>query len=136
LEADVGDFLGTGWTFPVKPDPSGRLTYSSGEELIQQSVRLILETAPGERVMRPDFGCGIHELVFEANTTMLHTRIQHRVKDALLKWERRIDVLNVRVESSAEEPMLLLIRIDYRVRANNSFFNLVYPFFLTEGVKD
>jgi phage baseplate assembly protein W len=132
----MASFLGTGLTFPVKLDPTGRLTYSSGEDLIQQSIRLILETSPGERVMRPDFGCGIHELVFEANTAMLHTRIQHRVRDALLKWERRIDVLNVRVESSVEEPTLLLIRIDYRVRSNNSFFNLVYPFFLTEGVKE
>jgi phage baseplate assembly protein W len=131
----MGDFIGTGWTFPVKPDTTGRLTYSSGEDLIQQSVQLILETAPGERVMRPDFGCGIHELVFEANTTMLHSRIQQRVRDALLKWERRIDVLDVRVQAPDEEPTMLLIRIDYRVRANNSFYNLVYPFFLTEGVK-
>jgi phage baseplate assembly protein W len=132
----MAGFLGKGLTFPVKLDPTGRLTYSSAEDLIQQSIRLIIETSPGERVMRPDFGCGIHELVFEANTTMLHTRIQHRVREALLKWERRIDVLNVRVESSLEEPTLLLIRIDYRVRSNNSFFNLVYPFFLTEGVKE
>jgi len=132
----MGDFLGTGWRFPVKPNPSGRLTYCSDEELIQQSVHLILETAPGERVMRPSFGCGIHELVFEANTAMLHTRIQHRVKEALLQWERRIDVLQVRVSSPPDEPTLLLIRIDYRIRSNNSFFNLVYPFFLTEGVKD
>src|SRR5438552_3350270 len=109
----MGDFIGTGWTFPVKPDAQGSLTFSSGEDLIQQSVRLILETAPGERVMRPEFGCGIHELVFEANTSMLHTRIQHRVKDALLKWERRIDVLDVRVEAPQDEPTLLLIRIDY-----------------------
>jgi len=132
----MASFLCTGLTFPVKPDPTGRLTFSSDEDLIQQSIRLILETAPGERVMRPDFGCGVHELVFEANTAMLHTRIQHRVRQALLNWERRIDVLNVRVESSVEQPTLLLIRIDYRVRSNNSFFNLVYPFFLTEGVKD
>ena len=130
------DFLGKGATFPLKPDGSGRLTFSSGEDLIQQSILLILDTAPGERVMRPEFGCGIHELVFEANTSMLHARVQHRVKEALLRWERRIDVLNVRVETPADEKTLLLIRIDYRVRANNSFFNLVYPFFLNEGVKD
>lgn len=130
------DFLGTGFSFPVKPDMSGHLALVSGEELVQQSVMLILDTAPGERVMLPEFGCGIHELVFEPNTVMLHTRIQHRVREALTKWERRIDVLSVRVESSAEEKTLLLIRIDYRLRSNNSLYNLVYPFFLSEGVKD
>ena len=132
----MSDFLGTGWRFPVRLNNNGSLLYSSGEELVQQSIRLILETAPGERVMRPEFGCGIHELVFEANTATLHMRIQHRIKEALTQWERRIDVLGVHIESSPEEPTLLLIRIDYRLRSNNAFFNLVYPFFLTEGVKD
>jgi phage baseplate assembly protein W len=105
-----------------------------GEEAIEQAIRIILGTSPGERVLRPEFGCGIWELVMEANTAQLHGRVQTRVNEALMRWEPRIDVLGVRVESPPEQKNLLLIRIDYRVRGNNSLYNLVYPFFLQEGV--
>jgi phage baseplate assembly protein W len=96
---------------------------------------IILGTGPGERVMRPEFGCGIWELVMEANTAQLHGRIKAKVRDALVQWEPRIDVLDVRVEAPPEQKNVLFIRIDYRVRANNAFYNLVYPFFLQEGVQ-
>jgi phage baseplate assembly protein W len=132
LRGDPG-FLGRGWTFPVVPGPSGRLGYSAGEDSIQEAIRIILGTSPGERVMRPEFGCGIWDLVFEANTAQLHGRVQVHVREALVRWEPRIDVLDVRVEAPPEQKNLLLVRIDYRVRANNAFFNLVYPFFLQEG---
>ena len=127
------DFIGQGWAFPTKPNASGRLRYVSGEEEIRQSIWLILTTAPGERQMRPDFGCGIHDLVFEANTAALHGLVQGNVTSALTTWEPRIDLLAVRVESPVDQRNLLLIHIDYRIRANNSFYNLVYPFFLNEG---
>jgi uncharacterized protein len=127
------DFIGRGWTFPVKPDPAGRLTFRGGEDLIRQSIWLILGTAPGERPMRPDFGCGIHDLVFQANTAALRGLVQQQVREALVRWEPRIDVLDVRVDTPPDQRNYLLIRVDYRVRVNNALFNLVYPFFLAEG---
>lgn len=128
-------FLGRGWAFPIVPGRDGRIAYAEGEASIEDAVEIILGTSPGERVMRPEFGCGIWELVMEANTAQLHGRVQARVRDALVRWEPRIDVLDVRVDSPPEQKNVLLIRIDYRVRSNNAFFNLVYPFFLQEGVQ-
>lgn len=128
-------FLGQGWPFPVKPSPAGRLAFLSGEAKIQQSIWIILSTAPGERQMRPDFGCGIHDLVFEANTAALQGLIQEKVREALIRWEPRIDVVDVRVQTPPDSRNHLLIRIDYRIRGNNALFNLVYPFFLNEGVE-
>jgi uncharacterized protein len=136
--------IGRGWRFPIKPGSDGRLHYlgkktarlsSRGEdaEKIRQSLWLLLSTAPGERLMLPNFGCGIHDLVFEPNTATLRGTVQVKVLETLQRWEPRIDVLDVLVESPPEEGNLLNIRIDYRIRANNSFYNLVYPFFLTEG---
>jgi phage baseplate assembly protein W len=127
-------FIGRGWRFPVKPDAQGRLNYVSGDDEIRQSIWLILTTAPGERQMRDLFGCGVHDLVFDANTTALQGLVQENVRAALVRWEPRIDVLDVRAESPAEQRNLLLIHIDYRIRANNAVFNLVYPYFLFEGV--
>jgi phage baseplate assembly protein W len=124
---------GKGWSFPIRPR-DGRLQFSEGEEAIRNSIFLILSTAAGERVMRSDFGCGIHDLVFQANTAALRGEVQVRVREALVRWEPRIDVTNVRAETSPEQPTQLLIRIDYRVRTNNAFYNLVYPFFLQEGI--
>lgn len=127
------DFLGRGWNFPVKPGANGRLAFVGGEEKIRQSIWLILSTAPGERQMRPEFGCGIHDLVFEPNTTALHGLVQIRVRESLTRFEPRIDVTDVRVETPPEARNYLLIRVDYRIRSNNAFYNLVYPFFINEG---
>ena len=128
------DFLGRGWPFPIKLVPGRLRGFLGGEEKIRQSIWIILSTAPGERQMLPEFGCGIHDLVFEPNTAALRGLIQSKVDEALSRWEPRIDVLGVRVETpTPDERNRLLIRIDYRVRANNAFFNLVYPFFLDEG---
>jgi phage baseplate assembly protein W len=133
-ERDPG-FLGRGFAFPVVAGPSGGIAYVEGEAAVESSIEIILGTSPGERVMRPEFGCGIWELVMEANSAQLHGRVQARVREALMRWEPRIDVLDVRVDSPPEQKNVLLIRIDYRVRSNNAFFNLVYPFFLQEGVQ-
>jgi uncharacterized protein len=127
------DLIGRGWPFPVRPTERGRLVLLGGEEKIRQSLWLILSTAAGEREMRPAFGCGIHDLVFEANTAALRGMVRDKVREALTRWEPRIDLVDVRVETPAEARNYLLISIDYRVRANNSLFNLVYPFFLDEG---
>jgi hypothetical protein len=127
------DIIGRGWAFPIKVGPDHRLSFLGGDEKIRQSIWIILSTAPGERQMLPEFGCGIHDLAFEANTSALRGVVQSKVSDALNRWEPRIDVLDVRVETPPEARNYLLIRIDYRVRANNSFYNLVYPFFINEG---
>jgi phage baseplate assembly protein W len=129
----TSDFLGRGFRFPFKPDASGRLSYVSGDEEIRQSVWLIVTTARRERVMREDFGCGLYDLVFDANTAALHGLVQENIRAALVRWEPRIDVLGVRAEAAGEQRNLLLIRIDYRIRANNTVFNLVYPYYLLEG---
>jgi phage baseplate assembly protein W len=128
-------FLGTGWAFPLKPDTHGNLPFVSGQEAVSQSIEIILGTSPGERQMRPEFGCEIYELVGEANTAGLRGMVSQKVRAALERWEPRIDVLDVRVDSPDERKNQLDIWIDYRVRANNAIFNLVYPFFLTEGTQ-
>jgi phage baseplate assembly protein W len=128
-------FLGTGWAFPLKPDTHGNLLFVSGQEAVSQSIEIILGTSPGERQMRPEFGCEIYELVGEANTAALRGMVSQKVRAALERWEPRIDVLDVRVDSPDERKNQLDIWIDYRVRSNNAVFNLVYPFFLTEGTQ-
>lgn len=127
------EFLGSGWSFPLGVNPQGGIATRSGESKIEESIYLILSTARGERVMLPGFGCGIHDLVFEPNNSLTRNQIVARVREALVKYEPRIDLLNVAVESSAEQQHILLIRVDYRIRANNAANNLVYPFYLNEG---
>lgn len=117
----------------MKPGPNGQLAYTGGEEKIRQSIWIILSTAPGERQMRPDFGCGIHDLVFQPNTAALRGLIRQKVLDTLVRYEPRIDVTEVRVDLPPEARNYLLIRIDYRIRSNNAFYNLVFPFFINEG---
>jgi hypothetical protein len=127
------NFLGVGFKFPLQIDTSGALATAAHEERIAESIAFILGTAQGERVMRPDFGCGIHELVFAPNNELTRGSVAQSVRRGLVEQEPRIDVLEVRVSSAADQPNLLLIRVDYRVRANNAFHNLVYPFFIQEG---
>jgi len=126
-------FLGVGWSFPVQVDRnSGDVALAVYEEDVRQAVRLILETNHGERVMRPDFGANLRALVFESINTTTLALTRHRVEEALTLWEPRIDTLTVQV--TAEPPVgRLLIDIQYRVRATNTFYNLVYPFYLQEG---
>lgn len=129
---DARAFLGAGWAFPVQLDPSGEIAIATHEEDIRQAIRLILGTIPGERVMRPDFGAGLHALAFEPLSARTIALVRHRVEEALTSWEPRIDRVTVDV---AAEPTRgrLLIDIRYRVRATNVFYNLVYPFYLLEG---
>jgi uncharacterized protein len=128
-------FLGTGWPFPLKPDATGSFVFVSGQEAVSESIEIILGTSPGERQMRPEFGCDIYELVGEANTAALRGRVAQKVRSAMNRWEPRIDVLDVRVDSPDERKNQLNIALDYRIRSNNAIFNLVYPFFLTEGTQ-
>jgi phage baseplate assembly protein W len=126
------DHLGVGWAFPIRP-VGGRLQFVRYEEDVVQSINLILETARRERVMRPDFGGGLRDYVFASNSPQTQRAIEAEVRRALVEHEQRIDVESVRAASSPDTPNLLLIEIDYVVRSNNSTFNLVFPFYLTEG---
>jgi phage baseplate assembly protein W len=130
---DSRAFLGTGLKFPLQVTPRGRLALSRGESRIEESIHFILGTRLGERLMRPDFGCGIHDLLFAPNNPATHALAVEHVRRALVAHEPRIDVLNVVPETADAEPSLLLIRIDYRIRANNAMGNLVYPFYITEA---
>lgn len=127
------EFLGVGWKFPLQVTPQGTIAQARDEQRVEESLYLILSTAKGERVMLPDFGCGIHDLVFEPNNSMTRSLIVNKVRDALVRYEPRIDVLEVAAETAPEQENLLLIRINYRIRANNAINNLVYPFYIQEG---
>lgn len=133
MNVDTRKFYGSGLRFPLQIDDRGRMASSRGEARVEESIMMILGTARGERRMLPRFGCGIHDLTFEPNTPALRGRIAVEVRQALLDYERRIDVLSIDVDASSEQPNLILIRIDYRMRNNNVAGNLVYPFFLSEG---
>jgi len=126
------EFLGVGWKFPVRVNAKGGISYSRREQDIEESIWLILGTAKGERLMRPDFGCGIHNLVFAPVNPTTIGDIEHHVMEALSKWESRIEVQQIKVEQDTAEPNKLLIRVDYRVLSTNSYANMVYPFYLSE----
>jgi len=125
-------FLGVGWKFPLQVTPGGKIARAFFEQRVEESIYLILSTAKGERVMLPDFGCGIHDLVFGINDPRTRSAVVQQVREALVRYERRIDVLDISADSSADQPNLLLIRINYRIRANNAIGNLVYPFYINE----
>lgn len=129
----MAGFLGRGWRFPVRLDGRGGLAYSEGEESIAEAIWIILATPPRTRVMEPEFGCGIHDYVFAPNNPNTLALVTREVQSALTRWEPRIDVLDVRAVSHPEEPNLLEVSVDYRVRANNAMHNLVYPFYINEG---
>jgi uncharacterized protein len=128
----LADFLGKGWSYPIALDDKGGIEISPGEKSIQEAIWIIIATSPGERVMRPDFGCGVHSLVFSVNDAVTLGKVAHEVSLALIRWEPRIDVLGVDTEVR-ERGEMLLINIHYRVRFTNNFFNLVYPFYLMVG---
>jgi phage baseplate assembly protein W len=127
------EFLGVGWKFPVQVDSAGNIATSAFEQDIREAIRIILSTGKGERAMRPDFGCGIHEFVFDSMSTTTIGLIESSVREALIRWEPRIELLRLRVSTEAADVGQLLVGIDYRVRATNNEFNLVYPFYLTES---
>ena len=125
------DFLGLGWNFPVGVDENGQVRLAPDpEEGIRQSIWTILGTSPGERLMRPGFGCGIHDMVFGVNNAATATAVAGAVREALAGWEPRIDVLDVYAAADPSRPNLLVIEVNYQVRSTNSRFNLVYPFYL------
>lgn len=129
----TGAFLGRGWKFPVQPDTNGAIAMSEYEDDIKEALAIILGTAKGERVMRPDFGCGIHDYTFAVINSSVLGLVEASVMEALTAWEPRIETLNVKALTDGLAAGKLLISIDYRVRTTNNQFNLVYPFYLTES---
>jgi phage baseplate assembly protein W len=139
------EFLGRGWKFPVAVDPTtGRIAMSEDEEDIKESIRIIIATAPGERVMRPDFGCGIHDLVFSTISRITIGLFESRVREAITKWEPRVDILKLDISTGGagdgqfqderdRRNGKLEIKLACLVRDTNTEFNLVFPFYLTEG---
>jgi phage baseplate assembly protein W len=129
---DRPDFVGSGWAFPLRVNARGGIELARGEQDIDEAIRLILSTPIGGRRMRPEFGCDIHELVFEPNNIGTHGLIRHRVLEALARWEPRIQVGDggVDVLVDAAEPARVQVEISYVVRSTNERRNLVYPFYL------
>ena len=135
--SDSKSFLGTGFRFPVQVDPlTGRAKTSSDEEDIKESIRIILGTRPGERPMLPKFGCAIHNYVFGTTDYTSLMLMKREVENSLVMWEPRIRDIDVEIVSSPDDSGVLLIEINYVVRSSNNPFNLVYPFYITEGYQD
>lgn len=127
------EFLGTGWKYPIFVNANGRISSSSYEENIQESILLILGTPKGERLMRPEFGCSIHKYAFSTMDTLTLRMIENAIYEALIDWEPRIEVNTVKTLTDEAQEGKLLISIDYKVRRSNTQVNLVYPFYLKEG---
>ena len=121
------DFHGRGWSFPVTVGPGGGIALAEGEEDIKQAVRIIIGTVLGERAMRPGFGCGAHELVFEHTDASLTGKARFYVRNALDRWEPRIEVEKV---DARIEGLKLMVEVHYRVRRTNRRDNVVYPYYL------
>jgi phage baseplate assembly protein W len=126
----MSDIIGTGLAFPLAVDHRGGLALTRGEEDIEQAIGLVLGTAPGERPMRPEFGCAIHDVVFEAIDAATVGRIEVAIREALDRWEPRITVQSIDFDLTQAADGALLITIDYVVRASNKRNNLVYPFYV------
>lgn len=133
-DSKVPNFLGTGWSFPPTFVRAARtVEMTSGEEDIQRSLRVLLATALGERVMLPDYGSNLEDLLFEPIDTGLQTLLFDRIRTAILTYEARIEVTEISLQTDQVTEGILLIEVAYRVRATNSRFNFVFPFYRTEG---
>ena len=125
------EYIGQGLAFPLQVNPQGGIALASGERDVEQAIRIILSTAPGERVMRPEFGCRIHELVFAPQDAATESLVVYYVEEALAQWEPRIDVQEVDVSADPDRDGALLVEIKYRVKDTHDERSIVYPFFLS-----
>ena len=125
------EFLGRGWRFPVQIGDDGAFELSSEEQDIKEAILIILKSAKGERVMSPEFGCGIHSFVFEVVNQVTMTRMREEIRKALLLFEPRIEVIEI--GSEYEEEGIVKFDIEYRVISTNSRYNIVYPYYMSEG---
>lgn len=127
------EFIGRGWAFPLRVDATGGIALVAREREIEEAIRLILGTSPGERPMRPEFGCRIHEYVFSPADSATATALGNEVRSALRRWEPRIDVEDVAVTIDPRDAALLYIDIRYAIRTTNDRRNLVFPFYVIPG---
>jgi Bacteriophage baseplate protein W len=124
------EFIGAGWAFPLRVDSSGGIALVRRDQELEESIRLVLGTAPGERPMRPDYGCAIHDYVFAPADATTAGRVAYEVRASLERWEPRIDVIDVEVSIAAGDGSVLYIDITYAVRGTNDPRNLVFPFYV------
>lgn len=124
------DIIGRGWAFPPRVDPQGRLALTNERDEIDQSIQIILGTSPGQRVMRPTFGCRLHELVFAPNNSHTAAQARRYVEEALGMWEPRIHVNKVDIGPDPQDTSRLLIEIEYKIKVNHDKRSLVYPFYI------
>jgi phage baseplate assembly protein W len=124
------DFLGRGWRFPLLPDGGGGLGYTEADDNVEQSLRILLLTRVGERVMRGNFGTRIPEFVFKPGSQQHLRAIEREVDRAVTAWEPRVDLLDVSAEQDPVDEVRVVVSVSYRVRRSNSRQNLVFPFYL------
>ncbi|MDX2291654.1 MULTISPECIES: GPW/gp25 family protein [Streptomyces] len=127
--------LGRGWAAPVAVGSLGEIEPAGDADKVRQSILLILRTGRGERVMRPDFGAGLDDFLYEPVSATTAELVRHRVEQALVVWEPRIDAVEVAVSASERDAGRLDVEVRYRIRSSNTFYNLVYPFFLHERAR-
>jgi Bacteriophage baseplate protein W len=132
--AQQDPLIGTGFKFPIKVNATGGLDWSDGPQRIQDAIWIILSTGPGERVMRPKFGAGAQDFVFEPNSAASRARLATAIADALTRSEPRIELVNVAVDEAAQGPSCVLATIEYRIRSTNELYNMVYPLYVQEGL--
>lgn len=125
------EFLGRGLAFPLQVNPRGGLALAGGEHDIEQAIRTILSTVPGERVMRPEFGCRIHELVFAPHNAATEGLVVHYVEEAMERWEPRVEVQEVDIATDLHQDGALRVEIKYQIKDTHDDRSIVYPFYLT-----
>ncbi|MCA9539941.1 MAG: GPW/gp25 family protein [Myxococcales bacterium] len=128
-------FLGRGWGFPTRLDADGRVVPVAGEAAVEQSIKLILQTALGERIMRPDFGCGLHAHLFAPGNVETVARMIGDIRSAITRWEPRVDLADIAVRGDDTDPSLRIVEVTAVVRSTNSRVNVVYPFYLDGGAE-
>lgn len=124
------EFVGAGWAFPLRTDRTGGIALVHDQREIEESIHLILATSPGERPMRPEFGCAVHDYVFAPADAATAGDIAYVVRVALNRWEPRIDLKNVLVNFDGVDDGVLLIDVKYTIRGTNDPRNLVFPFYV------
>ena len=126
----MSELLGSGLAFPLAVDHRGAVALARGEDDVEQALRIILGTAPGERPMRPEFGCAVHDLIFDTIDAAMVGRMETAIRDALDRWEPRISVERVDFDLTGVDRGRLDVTVGYRIRATNDRRNLVYPFYM------
>ena len=130
MNSDKRTFLGTRWNWPMSIDSQGGLAFAHEEDGIHQAILNILQTSPGERVMRPEYGCGIHDLTFAPMNARTFGKIERYIRQGLGRWEPRAEVLDVDITVDRDDDAKLLIQIRYKVKATHDERSLVYPFYV------